>query len=188
VQRLYEAKLKEEEEKAAMLREQQRLEKELEEERLRLKRLQDEEKEKARQLEEDDRRKRYISPQLVSKLSEEKEKTQVETKTKKDDLLAKLALIDKPSKPSSHESNSSYSPSSINGLNSNSNNNSNSNLTNNASLPPKPNKNATSKQTKPFQFDESTENLHQGKSVVYSNDPNKNDLLSKLFSDDGQLK
>lgn len=154
-----------------------------------------EEEEKKRiekeRLEEEDRKKRWISSKTVDnvKLSEEKEKNSLE-KSKKDELLAKLALLDNGSGTGNSNNNSSNNdsnastalkpPKSDQNLNQSkplasfgSNNNHNNNT---SALPPKP-----------FQFSNNTENFHDGKPTSYNREPsntssNKNDLLTKLFA------
>ena len=145
-----------------------KVEEEEAEEQKRIKKMNDDEVKRRREkellLEEEDRKKRYVSPQLVNKLSEEKEKNVVD-KSKKDDLLAKLALMDNKGPLKTY---SKPTESLIN----------NSKLTTAISNP------STGFGKSPYQFNENFEKLHEGKSVMDEKDTAKNDLLTKLFADE----
>ena len=153
---------RDEEEKQNRMR--KKMEEEEAEEKKRLKKIDDDEvkmrREKELLLEEEDRKKRYVSPQLVSKLSEEKEKIFVD-KSKKDDLLAKLALMDNKGSPKTY---SKPTESLINNTKSTTNiNNSSAGFGKSSSI----------------QFNENFEKLY-----IDEKDSAKNDLLTKLFADE----
>ncbi len=156
--------------------EEEKRQKKLEEER------EQERREKEKRLKEEEQRKRYISPQLISSL-EEKEKS-LEEKTKKDDLLAKLGFMENTKKNVSPTNNNTIGNNNSNNYNSFNSNNYNDSATLSSKQPANQTMNSNSMK---FVFDDKTENLHKGKSVIDGRDNGKNELLSKLFSNDGML-
>ncbi len=135
----------------------------------------DEEEKKRKEkelLEEEDRKKRWISTNTVNnvKLSDEKEKNSLE-KSKKDELLAKLALLDTGSNSNTNTNNDIIAstglkqPKSDQNLISFGSNNNNNNNNNNSSLPPKPFQFTNNNTNTDYKFTNTIENLHDGKPV-----------------------
>lgn len=144
------------------------------EEEARVRREQDEETVKRKQiekqqLEEEERRKRYIS-ETNSRLIEPEESVNYVEKSKKDELLSKLSLIDTGKKESI--STNSTSSTSNNELMFNFSSESKKN-----GLPPKPTNSGRAV------ANEVVENLHDGKPTTYPRSDSKVDLLTKLFGE-----
>jgi hypothetical protein len=149
-----EEKQKEREREREKQKEKER-QKEKEEEKARL----DEEERKRREmaiLEEEERKKRWISEKTL-----EEENKKQET-AKKEELLAKLALISDDSKDSKVPSNQPVFDFSSTNIS-------------------QPAQQKTFNGSNDYKFSSTIENLHEGKPSLSSRDSNKNELLSKLF-------
>lgn len=149
----------------------------------------DEEEKKRKEkelLEEEDRKKRWISTNTVNnvKLSDEKEKNSLE-KSKKDELLAKLALLDTGSNLNTNTNNDIIASTGLKQPKSDQNLLSFGSTNNNSSLPPKPFQFTNNNNNTEYKFTNTIENLHDGKPVSINREQsnsNKNDLLNKLFN------
>lgn len=161
-------------------------ERKLKEEReLKEKKRNEEEEEKRKRekelLEEEDRKKRWISNNTVNNLNEkEKEKNSLE-KNKKDELLAKLSLMDKPKEEESFKVLPNKSTAAFGNANKPGNSDTfNFDLFSSSTAKKEPVKPVNGQ--KDFKFSvEAVDNLHEGRASNSGREANKNDLLSKLF-------
>ena len=164
-------KEKEEEERLKKLKEDElKAQAAIELERRRNHELEERKRKEKEALEEEERKKRWISENTIK---QEDDKMTKEI-SKKDELLAKLSLLDNTDKKNNN---------SINHISDNNETLKTSKKSESVStLPPKPSfKNEPLFNSNEYKFSQTIENLHDGKPAVSSKDSNKNELLNKLF-------
>jgi hypothetical protein len=155
-------KLKEEEKNAA------------ESERKRNYELEERKRKEKEALEEEERKKRWISENTIK---QEDDKMTKEI-SKKDELLAKLSLLDNEKKGNN----------SINQMSDTNETKTSKKFETISSLPPKPSfKNEQLSNSNDYKFSQTIENLHDGKPASSSRESNKNELLNKLFGNNNSI-
>jgi hypothetical protein len=160
-------KEKDEEERLKKIKEdEQRIQAATELEKKRNQELEERKRKEKEALEEEDRKKRWISENTI-KQQDDKMTKEI---SKKDELLAKLSLLDSEKKNNN----------SINQYDSETKTSKNNESI--SSLPPKPSfKNESLLSSNDYKFSQTIENLHDGKPANSSKESNRNELLNKLF-------